>query len=445
MVGSAPGRHHRTVCLIGMTTTLQQSLNAATEIIMVKLSLTKTARYFTIIEVGAERVQKAPEEEVWIVARVGSWPHSSYGTRLQLWTACSAADWQSLYSRDARNTSCIGQVGCTRRNCSTAIAFGAGIHVAHNVGFLAKDRRILGIGGMFRNQTTWRGQRAVGAVPGAFAFDASSLPHLQHLAKTEGTLSSSSPVAVRGDHPGCSERRRSFVAAGGCEFDGRFSIAATADGTLLVYARANLHAERGSRHVQVATGPSLTALGPFRLIEIEDEPPLSDEHPPLRQLYFAAVKANPADGGRSLIGLFPVSLNASSTHRGDSFIGLGLSCDGVHFSKLLRAADSDLSDDGDRSLDQPVDGFVQRGGLVHFFVHRDVPGIAPRPDSRRAGTRQSRLVRKTITMASLRSYTSEVVKRSRWCQARGGGLDLGSGASSFRPRIPRHQPHPSRP
>ena len=299
------------------------------------------------------------------------------------------------------------------------ISFGAGIHVPHNIGFLARDRRLLGIGGMFRNQTVRRGNPAVvGPSPGAFAFDASSFQHLTHLAKvtgnSEGAQGALTRAALRGDHPGCAERRRMF--AGGCEFDGRFSVAATAGGALFVYARANLHPDRGSRHVQVASGVSLAALGPFRLIEVDGEPPFRAESPPLRQLYFAAVKANPTDGGRSLIGLFPVSLNATATRRGESFIGLGISCDGVHFSKLLRAAESELSDDGDRSLDQPVDGLVHRGAELHFYVHRDVPGIAPRADSPRVETRQSRLVRKTIGVASLRSYTHEVKRHSPWCQ-----------------------------
>ena len=87
-------------------------------------------------------------------------------------------------------------------------------------------------------------------------------------------------------------------------------------------------------------------------------------------------------------------------------------------SAWLRLVDSDLSDDGWRALDHPVDGLVRRGSWVPVFVHRDVPGIEPPPGSHRAAARQSRLVRKSVPLEVLRAHTHNATAGSRWCVRR---------------------------
>ena len=420
------------------TSRLQHELTAGSEDFVATLKGTP-ARYFNVLDVGAAQVARAarspalPPSEVWLVARTGSWPSSHLRTRLWLWRRCNAADLRSLH---IANRTCLGianvQKNSTDERCSgrcpQSIEFRGGIHLAHNAAWLAWGRRVLGIGGMFRS----RGWITQPTAPGAFAFNVTSWQEMIHLGsvagvstggrRSGGSSNGSGGIGsinltptLRGDHPGCVERRIEYASAG-CEFDGRFSVAATADGTVYVYARANLDAHAGGRHVQVAHGPSLAQLGPFRLIHIEGEIPAS-ERPPW-QLYFGAVKANPADGGRSLIGLFPLSHNSSSVH--DAFIGLAITCDGVHFSPMLRAAESELSDDGDRTIDHPVDGLVFRGSHVHFFIHRDVPGIMPRPGSAREARRHSHLARKTVHIKTLRAFTEDVKRSSRWCMGRRG-------------------------
>ena len=422
-----------------MALRLQSELTNGSEVFVATLRGTPS-RYFTLVDVGAARVPKAPRSravppaEVWLIARSGSWPDSHLRTRLLLWRRCKAADLRSL---DMPNRTCVGRAHrdlpskfnaykngnserCVeKQTCPMSIEFRAGIHLPHNAAWLAVDGRVLGVAGMFRKRLrNWLTQPAA---PGAFAFNASGWQEMEYLASVTGvpisgkSFSGGSDTSIttpilRGDHPGCVERRVDFADAG-CEFDGRFSMASTADGVVYVYARANLDPHAGGRHVQVARGPSLAQLGQFHLIEIDGEPTWPER--PAWQLYFGAVKANPADGGRSLIGLFPVSHNTSSKR--DAFIGLAISCDGVHFSPWLRAAESDLSQDGERTIDHPVDGLVSRGALVHFFVQRDVPGITPRPGSPRAAHRHGRLVQKTVHLKSLRAFTDDVKRSSRWC------------------------------
>ena len=65
-----------------MATQLQHALET-----LIALLGADATRYFTIIDVGGERVMRAPPEEVWLAARMGSWPHSSYGTHLRLATS----------------------------------------------------------------------------------------------------------------------------------------------------------------------------------------------------------------------------------------------------------------------------------------------------------------------------------------------------------------------
>ena len=71
----------------------------------------------------------------------------------------------------------------------------------------------------------------------------------------------------RGQHPGCTERRRHITSADApsCEYDSHFSIVDFQDQVLL-YARANLHPRSGGRYLQVARGPhGASRLGPFQV------------------------------------------------------------------------------------------------------------------------------------------------------------------------------------
>ena len=79
-------------------------------------------------------------------------------------------------------------------------------------------------------------------------------------------------LTVRGDHPGCVERRdasallQAGVPSGACEFDGRLSIAHFR-GRYWLYARANLGAT-GQRHVQVTSSADGRIWSPFELLTL---------------------------------------------------------------------------------------------------------------------------------------------------------------------------------
>ena len=63
-------------------------------------------------------------------------------------------------------------------------------------------------------------------------------------------------IALRGSHPGCIERRDRkrmiWLMPNTCEFDGRLSLVSALNGSLLLYARANM-AGHGQRFVQVGS------------------------------------------------------------------------------------------------------------------------------------------------------------------------------------------------
>ena len=160
-----------------------------------------------------------------------------------------------------------------------------------------------------------------------------------------------------------------------------------------MYARANLHPRRGGRFIQVAvsrgndpSGP----FGPFALINIAGYEGIADGN-----IYFAAVNTNPLDSS-TLIGLFPTTLpvspssprapqrgvfaesgqpisprpvkpnlkSRSSLADNHGFIGLSLSCDGIHWSPmvLLIYAYAKFN----RTVHQPVDG---ERAMVPFSRH----------------------------------------------------------------------------
>lgn len=179
------------------------------------------------------------------------------------------------------------------------------------------------------------------------------------------------PMSFRGSHPGCVERREGFD--GKCEFDGKFSVARFR-GRWYVYGRANTRANStrgsfGGRHIQMALmDPSRKTLSsPFRLCRFAGYP---EEPGPRDNIYFGAVKENPVDS-TSLIGLFPV---VSSTV-GLSCVAVAFSSDGLSFSAMTPLFESRAVDDGQRTVDHPVDGFITEGNYVHFFVHAAVTDV----------------------------------------------------------------------
>jgi hypothetical protein len=153
---------------------------------------------------------------------------------------------------------------------------------------------------------------------------------------------------------------------------GRLQIPAgppTEDGAYLLYGRANANGVSnkrgrfGGRHVQVALhrgDPGHKGWGPFRLVEVDGFVGGRS----YENLYYGAV--NSVAG--YLLGLFPLS--SPNRHA----IVASFSCDGIHFSKFL-----DVTHAGDagagRTFHQPVDGFIEEGGVVYAYVQENVRGL----------------------------------------------------------------------
>jgi hypothetical protein len=198
-----------------------------------------------------------------------------------------------------------------------------------------------------------------------------------------------------------------------CEFDGKMSLSPFR-GTYLLYVRANLKENGGGRFVQVAQSiaddPG-SAYSPFTLLSIAGYDPLGPAN-----IYFAAVKPNPLDEDRSLLGLFAVNFgDARDPNRdGDAFVALALSCDGVAWSPLvaIRRSTGVLG----RTYDQPVDGFVVRSGRVFLYLHLHVPGISP------VSAHRSRLVRHELRLDTLTELTRAAHQTLPACAAQTAGV-----------------------
>lgn len=174
-------------------------------------------------------------------------------------------------------------------------------------------------------------------------------------------------VVLSGRMEGCVTARHN----GWCEFDGKLSAVIRPSGETLLYFRQN-HLIHGGRFVGMAR--SHHPSGPFGYIEqisIQGWNPSGDGN-----LYFAAVETNPVDN-HSLLGLFPVNEGHHGETNGDgsSYIGLAISCNGLHWSALTPLVWSQGKDG--RTKDHPVDGMVTSSdGDIAFWVHHDVPYIA---------------------------------------------------------------------
>ena len=158
-----------------------------------------------------------------------------------------------------------------------------------------------------------------------------------------------------------------------------------------------MNARVGGRFVQVASTPAPGApFGRFEHVSIVGYGPLEIER---GNIYFAAVNTNPADAGRTLLGLFPVLLDGRAT------ISAAVSCDGTRFSSLWPVYNSRAAKQG-RTTDHPVDGLVVRGEYAYAYVHRDVPAITPdaRPKPGQSPP-PSRIVRLTVPLKALKEFT----------------------------------------
>lgn len=335
----------------------------------------ETYRYFSVLQFRV--AGRAWPMDAFVVAKDALTIHRGHEhDRLVAWTGCE--DGLLLSGEDCLAAAPIPLTDFYRARDA---------NWAHNTAFAMKGDSLIGVGGRDGRRTAGHKRR-----DGVYSRSFSSAAFL--LRNGMNTTDAQRAV-LHGNHSGCVERRPHFAPE--CEFDGRFSLAARADGLHFLYARANVVGEAaeqghfGGRHVQVATGASADGpWGPFALIRVPNFVPFDRDH----NAYFGAVSPNPADGGETLVGLFPV--------RSPDFaaIGLGVTCDGVRFSPLVSVAGAGAAPSEGRTLDHPVDGWLVDAvrGEAYFYVHRNVPGIAPR------GKRAS-LARVPVDLAALRALT----------------------------------------
>ena len=229
-------------------------------------------------------------------------------------------------------------------------------------------------------------------------------------------------LILTGRHPGCREQYIKYSPV--CYFDSKLSVAYFR-GRFLIYVRANMFEGGGGRFVQAtqSLGGNLNGpFGPFQLLNISGYD--TREQVLQGNIYTAIVRPHPLDED-VLIGLFSVNLGLKNRRgpgsNGEGFIALSLSCDGVNWSRFTRLMSS--SSEKGRNYDQPAAGLVLREGDVHFFVHRDVPMISPRANTK------SRLERYSFRKKELMRLT-EAVKRSELCLMMQPGAPVNTMASN---------------
>ena len=215
----------------------------------------------------------------------------------------------------------------------------------------------------------------------------------------------SATLVFNGGHEGCSDVHAQMNGRR-CEFDGKMSWVSFR-GRWLAYARANM-LNWGGRYVQMAASSGPDALGPYGKFGTIDIEGYSAKGP--GNIYYGAVTHNPVDSA-TLVGLFPINegrpgqVNAN----GDTYIGMALTCDGVHFSQLTKLIASQGREG--RTYDQPVDGLVLRGDTVYLYVHLDVEHISPEAD------RKSRIEQYAFKSGRLEAITRGVRSSLRGCPA----------------------------
>lgn len=186
-------------------------------------------------------------------------------------------------------------------------------HMSHNAAMVCANNTLHVFGGQYRNYTVGKGENA----RGIFHASASDTP-------AAGGAPQWSPPSLQleGFHRGCTERRSKF--AGYCEFDGQLSVVFY-NGHFLLYARANMAAGGGARHVQMTSAPSdLSSWSRFRIVQLVGvKAGRTDSN-----IYFFNVQV--VDG--RLLALFPAVFPPS----GSAGIYASSSTDGVEWSRPQR-------------------------------------------------------------------------------------------------------------
>ena len=140
-------------------------------------------------------------------------------------------------------------------------------------------------------------------------------------------------------------------------------------------------------------------------------------------IYYPTVNANPIDGGRTLIAIFPTAVEQPDLfHRdGELFdkypekaaMLLSVTVDGVHFAPPLALVSA--YPNGGEINDHAVDGVVRVGNHVFFYVHTGVPGtlthLCPRWMPKGDDLPDSRLVKYALNIKALTRYTRDAVRR----------------------------------
>ena len=176
-------------------------------------------------------------------------------------------------------------------------------HMDHNAALVCVDGTLHAFGGQYRNYTGGKGEHARG---------------IRHsTAASHGPLLrwSEPRVEIAGYTGHCHERRSKFAPY--CEFDGRLS-AVYYRGRFLVFARANLAAAGGARHVQMTSAEPEGEWSRFQLVSV----PGVRAGDPHTSIYFMLVQV----WRDRLLSLFPAVLHSNSSSAG---IYVSTSVDGV--------------------------------------------------------------------------------------------------------------------
>ena len=383
------------------------------------------ARFFSLVEPRARFHARdnahARTPEVWLLARSGNWPSAEkINVRVLLWRRCDA------------QLACDAPVAITGNSTDDEnLAHNAAVSFRFSPGNDRSEKgfSVLLMGGRYSHngqqfpvfdnvyESLPSGQaevlhriRVAHRHRGVLLYSAGSLKQVLTAKWNRSRVLTAQ--ALR--QAGCVERRPTH--APDCEFDGRFSIARLG-GEWLLFGRANMAAGRderhgifGGRHVQMTRSRSIE--GPwsqFRLLQFEGYPDyVTGPVEAARNLYFAAVKPNPANMS-TLLGLF------AYTRDGDKYgsVSMALSCDGEHWSQLEPLALTYRTSLGRGDI-HPVDGWIVRSGAVHFYIHRGVPGTVPDGVARSSKT-PSIIERASVPVQALGSYTKRVLRQTQFC------------------------------
>jgi hypothetical protein len=165
---------------------------------------------------------------------------------------------------------------------------------------------------------------------------------------------------------GCVDRRATAIRSGRCEFDGRLSTVRTPSGDWLLFARANMAAAGGGRHVSVARSMDGRQWLPFHPISIADyDDHVENEH---SNIYFFAVSLHED----RLFAIFP-----AVSRRLGAGVFLSSSFDGLAWSRPAKLLQSIAT--GPRTPDHPVAGlqFSPNGSVVTYHVMHNVSQLPP--------------------------------------------------------------------